>query len=219
MIWPLVTMGRITHVNAAAIQQQSRTLILKQRIEFRCRYGYGTLRHIRSGGNVELMQPLFKVPGGFCKRDHIKNTTYRINDGGSDDAHIAVDIQAAKVIIPYARRCAEVYMPDRLDCLRVVSIESVNAIVHSRYEDKVMISAADEDIRKNEWLAVNLIVSAMLEEDAKRFFVYLVGRQNGFAKIGPGARQVVVLHQHIYLRECPQVEKEYDDESGQQKSR
>ena len=63
-----------------------------------------------------------------------------------------------------------------------------------------MIAAPDEHISENKRLGVKLVVDHMFEEHPEAIFVHVYGLEYGFVEVSSGARRVVVLRQHIYLR-------------------
>ena len=76
------------------------------------------LGQVRAGGQVQLMQPL-RVAGasGFVAEirvcDDVQHAARLIDHRRADDAHLAVDVQAAEVCAVQVGGRAEVDMPDR----------------------------------------------------------------------------------------------------------
>ena len=74
------------------------------------------------------MQALFKMTCDLSQGHDIEHAADGIDDRGADDAHIAVDIEAAEVVIVKVCRCTEVDVPQRPGSDRVVRVESVDAV-------------------------------------------------------------------------------------------
>jgi hypothetical protein len=62
---------------------------------------------------ISEMETLHEAIRNLCQSCDVKDCLLRIDHRRADDAHIAIDIEAAKVGIMKARRSSEVHMPER----------------------------------------------------------------------------------------------------------
>ena len=83
-------------------------------------------------------------------------------------------------------------MPIR-DARAGVRVERINCVVHGGHHNNVVFRPANGDVRDPEWLRINGSIGLAGEQFAERGTVNVCRGQRVFGRIGPIARQIIVV--------------------------
>jgi hypothetical protein len=198
MVRLFVAVGGVADVDGAVGEREGGALVLHEGVEGGGGDGDGAVVEVGTGGEVEGVEALLEVGAGVGEGDDVEGVAGAVDDGGADDAHVAVDVGAVEGGVVEVGGGAEVDVPDG-SCAGVIGVEGVDAVVDGGDEDEVVGSAVDLDVGGEEGLGVELIVEGELVEEAEVGGVDVGGGEDGLVGIGAGAGVVVVLGEDVGL--------------------
>ena len=154
MIWVLVAVRSIADKDIPPGKEQSRTLILHERIKAGSFDSRGSIGKIRSRGKVQGVEALCEPATRFGQGDHIQGGLCGIDYGSPNDSHVAVDVSAAKVRIIKAGGRSEVDMPEGNARAGVVRIERIHAVVDRGHMYDIVPIALYFNAGHQKWLCI-----------------------------------------------------------------
>ena len=148
VVGELVAVGGVADVDGVVGEREGGALVLHEGVEGGGGDDGGAVGEVGSGGEIEGVEALLETRGGVGEGDDVEGVVGKADDGGADDAEVAVHVGAAEVGVVEVGGGAEVDVPEGLSgggvvgC-GIVRVECVDAVVDGGDEDEVVGSAVE----------------------------------------------------------------------------